>query len=189
MAKKKISRLGASKSRAKPPGASVGRSKTFAKRRADLRDDLWPDCSGRVWFRKTEKGFTTVPRTLSLILRLIKHLSTKGDASRVYLDLWLRAFDEGFVEILNEDDCAYCAGYSGTRGTRTWHHHVAELERLRFIATKPRGNRTVGFVLIINPHIVVRALKESGKRGLPEEWWTAFAARAKEIGAVVPGSD
>jgi len=75
-----------------------------AQRRELKRNTLWADAEKNVWNRKTEKGYCTIPRTLPLIMTLIDYLSPKerGRASRVYHELWCRAYDEGFVELADE---------------------------------------------------------------------------------------
>jgi len=112
-----------------------------AQRRQELRDELWPDASKIVWNRKAEKGFCTIPRTLPLIMTLINHLSPKGkgDASRVYHELWCHAYDEGFVTLSDEGEHAYAAGYvTPGRGIRSWRERLEVLRDLGFIRVTDR---------------------------------------------------
>jgi hypothetical protein len=46
------------------------------------------------------------------------------------------------------------------------------------------GNRDVGHVLILDPHVVVVGLRAKGK--IRDEWWSAFVLRVHEIGGDVP---
>lgn len=115
--------------------------------------------------------------------------SSKGNPSLVYLELWARSFDEGMVEIVNEDDCAYAAGYRGTRAERTWREHILQLEEVGFIKTKPRGNREIVYVLLLHPLAVCARLYADNRFDVPEEWWTAFVHRVHEIGAKIPHDD
>src|SRR5436305_424053 len=87
------------------------RSRRLSARREALRDGLWPTASSFVWSRRKTKGFTTLPRSLPLIMRLIADLTPKGDASNVYLDLWFRSFDECLVIVRDEEEMAFVAGY------------------------------------------------------------------------------
>lgn len=160
------------------------RSRRLALRREVLRDSLWPDARKLVWSRRTAKGFTTLPRTLPLIMRLLGDLTVKGDPSRVYMDLWFRAFDEGLVIVHDEDEMAFTCGYDGPRATRTWREHINAIAKLGFIRTKEMGNRDVGHVLLLDPHPVVAALRGRGK--IRDEWWSAFVLRVHEIGGDVP---
>ena len=173
----------------KPRLVKDGKSQKFSKRRTTLRERFWPNSGELIWSRHTHVGFTTIPRTLPLILRLIKELSPKGkgDPSRVYFDLWSRVYDEGFVEVTQPDDFAYAAGYTGTRALRTWREHVQLLAHMGFIRTEEQGNRDIAYVLILNPHEVVAQLRSINK--VPKEWWTAFVAQAEAIKADIPNTE
>jgi hypothetical protein len=161
------------------------RRRTAAEARESLRDQLWPGSDSRIWDRHSNQGFTTVPRLLSLVLVLIKDLcGGAGDASRVYLDLWFRSYDEGFINVIDDEELAYSSGYKGTRAARSWRERILKLQELGFIEVKPRGNTEVGYVLILNPLHVCARLNAVGKT--EPEWWTAFVGRANEVGAVIP---
>jgi len=162
------------------------KGKSAADKREELRDGLWPDADDMVWDRKAEKGFCTIPRTLPLLMSLIGRLSpkNKGDASRVYLELWTRAFDEGFVEIVDEEAHAFACGYETPgRGVRSWRERMDVLEELGFIRVKPRGSRKHGYVLLIHPHKVVESLREKRPGEIPEGWYSSFLERMVAIGA------
>ena len=165
-------------------GKSSSRRSKPAEQRAYLREQLWPSSSDRIWNRKENQGFTTIPRVLSLVMSLINHLVLKGNPSNVYLGLWLRSFDEGIITIRDEEALAYEAGYFGTRALRTWREHVLSLCELGFIKVMPDGNREVGHVLLVNPLLVCANLRAVQR--VPDEWWSAFANRAGEIGASIP---
>lgn len=155
--------------------------------RSDLRQQLWGDADRYLWQRSKEWGFTTIPRTLMLIATLIKELTRKGDASRVYLDLWARAFDEGLVEVFDESEFALSSGYAtGNRNIRTWRERIAELQRLGFIAVRPKPGRAIGFILLVHPHAAVLHLRQASPERVPEWWWDLFTARIREIKAELP---
>lgn len=166
------------------PSLKRARPKSQEQKRIAMRDQLWPNVEDKIWSRHRYQGFTTIPRMLGLVLVLIKHLSGKGDASRVYLDLWLRAYDEGFVHVTDDDAMAYSSGYTGERGVRTWHERILKLKEIGFVDFKPLGNKEVGYVLLYNPIHVCARLNARGR--VPSEWWSAFVARAGEIGATIP---
>jgi len=160
------------------------RTRRLARKREELRETLWPGASANVWSRHRDKGFTTIPRSLPLILRLISELTPKGDASSVYLDLWARSYDEGLLTVHDEQEMAFSAGYDGPRAARTWREHIDTLVDLGFIQTKELGNRDIGHILILDPHKVAAQLHATG--GIPSEWWNAFVTRLNEVGATVP---
>jgi hypothetical protein len=115
-----------------------------------------------------------------LILALLsqKELSGGRDISRVYLELLARHMDGGVVEIGNESDHAYAAGYIGTRAGRTWHERMELLENLGFIKSKRIGNQKYKLLLVVNPIFAVSELREKGR--VPEEWWEAYTLRLME---------
>lgn len=86
-----------------------------ADERTALRNRFWP--GAKAWTGENSKGWFRAPRTLPLLLGLLrsKKLSQRQDPSSVYLGLWARHFDSGVVEITNEMEMAYEAGYSGGR--------------------------------------------------------------------------
>lgn len=157
-----------------------------AEKREELRELLWPESEQLLWTAKGTAGYTTVPRLMPLILHLIRLLSKKGDPSSVYFELWARAFGEGIVSINDESICAYAAGYEGTRAVRSWRERILRLKELGFIDVKPQGNREIAHVLIFNPLAVCAKLRAQPSSNVPDEWWTAFAHRASEIGAEIP---
>lgn len=159
-----------------------------ARRRQERRSQVWPQAEKEIWSRKSETGFCTIPRTLGLIATLIRHLSTRTDPSRVYLDLWTRQFDDGFVEVRDIEEMAASAGYaSPPRNVRTWRQAVEKLEDLGFIRLAPKGTRRHGYILLLHPHDVVEHLQRT-KPGLIPQWWLdLFHDRVMEIGATLRG--
>jgi hypothetical protein len=172
-------------------GAKVGQRKVnkAAQKREELRDGLWPGSANLIWSRFTNDGFTTIPRLLPLVMRLIDSLAGKGAPSGVYLDLWTRVYDEGIVKILDEEAYAYSSGYSGTRAVRTWREHVQKLADIGFIKIKPQGSREIAHILLLNPLTVCAELYRAKPLAVTEEWWTAFVQRAVEIGAKIPAGE
>lgn len=158
---------------------------TMAMKRKRLRDRLWPEADELVWDRLRNQGFATIPRLLPLVLVLIKTLAgSKGDPTRVYLELWSRVHDEGLVLDADDADCAFASGYTGSRAVRSWRERIFQLKEMGFIEIEPRGGNELGYILILNPLRVAARLAHEKK--VTREWWNAFIGRASEIGAVVP---
>jgi hypothetical protein len=156
-------------------------------KRTAARDELWPGSAGWFWDpgHNDVKGFATMSRLMPWILLLIRDLAGKGiNPSGAYLDLWCRDFGQGLVEIKDEEECAFAAGYRGQRGVRTWREHMQRLVELHFIKVEAKGNREFAFVLLLDPLAVARWYKDQGKT--PPGWWTSFSDRAREISAVIP---
>jgi hypothetical protein len=155
-----------------------------------MRAHLWPDLDEkRLWLRtdKTRKGFTTMPRTMALIINLIDDISkqvTNGKAvpaGRTYLVLWCRVFDEGFVKIDNEAVAALEAGYAGERNVTTWRQHLAVLRDLGFIDYKNGPAGPYQYILLYNPYQVIRALNAKGM--IQQAAYTALFQRAIDVRA------
>ena len=157
-----------------------------AIRRQSLRDQLWPDEADKLWHRSTEDGYSTVPRTLPLVMTLIDELKDKGrDISRVYFDLWCRQIDDSFVNVSDEESFAYSSGFTTTgRNVRSWRERIEVLRELGFISVRPNGSRKYGYILLHHPHRVILELKAKKKIG--DAWSGAFSKRASEIGAELP---
>src|SRR2546426_10405180 len=85
--------------------------------------------------RSTRSSWFRAPRTFRLLLTLLKSkaLSGRQDPSSAYLALWARHLDSGIVEITNERELAYEAGYTGNRALRTWQERMRLLESLGLI--------------------------------------------------------
>ena len=155
-----------------------------------MRAHLWPDLNEKLlWLRtdKTRKGFTTIPRTMALIVNLIDDISkqaTNGKAvpaGRTYLVLWCRVFDEGFVRIDNEAVAALEAGYAGERNVTTWRQHLAVLRDLGFIDCKDGPAGPYQYILIYNPYQVIKALNAKGS--IQQSTYTALFQRAIDVRA------
>lgn len=155
-----------------------------------MRAHLWPNLDvKRLWLRtdRTRKGFTTMPRTMALIINLIDDISkqvTNGKAvpaGRTYLVLWCRVFDEGFVKIDNEAVAALEAGYAGERNVTTWRQHLAVLRDLGFIDCKAGPAGPYQYILLYNPYQVIRVLNDKGM--IQQSTYTALFQRAIDVGA------
>lgn len=156
--------------------------KKAPERRRELRDGMWPEASKIVWTRHTDDGYSTVPRTLPLIMTLIDLLDGNVDASRVYAELWSRVHDEGFIEMVDDAEHAYASGYVTQRGERTWRERMKVLADLGFVKAKPKGNWQYGYVLLVHPHDVVETLMKT-RNDIPEAWRTMYLQRISQIGA------
>jgi hypothetical protein len=151
-------------------------------KRADLRAQQFPsENPAELWTGKNEKGFFIAPRTLPLILRLIKKLADKAiDPTTAYIDLLSRHMGAGIVEMGAEEDHAFSAGYGGNRASRTWRDRMKALEELGFIKVRGRGPRAYGYALLIHPALAVERLRDAGR--VPDDWWEVYVSRQMEVG-------
>jgi hypothetical protein len=157
-------------------------SKSLSNRRKRLRDNLWPDIpESRLWLRTQSVGFTTIPRTMGLIGRIIDSLSGKGfPLTSTYLTLWFWVFDEAFVEIRNPKEFSFESGFSGQRGEMTWRSRMRRLEELGFIMTKPGIFGEFHYILIINP---IQVIREHYKDKKKDDLYNALVSRLLQVGA------
>jgi len=147
------------------------------KRRVALREDFWP--GERAWFSVREQGYFSAPRTLPLIMQLLRSKDVvTADAGAVYLELLSRHFGDGIVEMAEEADHAAAAGFTGNRATRTWRDRMKDLETAGFIRVRQKGNRRYGYILLVHPAIAVGKLRKAGK--VADRWWDDYRARQHE---------
>lgn len=97
-------------------------SDRYDSREKKLRSELWPDVrDSELWHRNRCKGFTTIPRTLPLLLSIMDDMAGKGDpVSRTYLTLWGRVHDASVLKIRDENTAAMESGFSGARRATAW---------------------------------------------------------------------
>lgn len=113
-------------------------SKATAKRKLELREKLWPGVTEKhLWDRKNRDGFATIPRTLPLMLTIMNDLADKGKpVAPVYLELWSRLRDEGFLSLSSPQEMAFASGHTGQRALYTWRDRVTKLKDLGFLDVK-----------------------------------------------------
>src|SRR5262249_3715994 len=81
---------------------------SIGQKQLALRNKLWPSIKDdKLWLRKTKTGFTTVPRTMPLIMEIMDAMSKGKPVSTTYLELWCRAFDECFVTLNKPREMAF----------------------------------------------------------------------------------
>ena len=148
-----------------------------------LRAGLWPEITDDdLWLRLQRKGFTTIPRMMTLFMVVMDDMSKGKPVSLVYLELWCRAYDEGFVK-LQHTEMAYHSGFTGQRGVRTWRERIHILWTLGFIDLKGGPSGPESFALILNPYKVLQNHRAKKTPGSMDDKFTAILARAIEIGA------
>lgn len=158
--------------------------KKIAQRQLDLRSRLWPTHhDGYIWQRKQHNGFTTIPRTMPLIMTIMDDLSDGKPVASTYIDLWCRAFDECFVTLSKPREMAFHAGFTGQRGERTWRERMRLLHELGFIDIKEGPSGPMSYALILNPYLVIRRLMLAKHSGVRADKYNALMERAGEIGA------
>ncbi len=145
-----------------------------------MRDACWPDLDdAKLWNRKKVSGFTTIPRTMPVIMNIIDTLTKNKPAGSTYFVLWCRTFDQAFLVIDNPLTLASEAGFTGERALSTWKDRMRSLVELGFIDAKEGPAGTFHYVLLFNPHKVVWTLKDKIQHGT----FLQLQARAIDIAA------
>jgi hypothetical protein len=150
-----------------------------------MRAELWPELDTKLlWDRNVNDGYSTIPRTLSLITNIIDDLSKRitgksVPAGKTYFGLWCRVWDENMLTIENEAVYAVEAGYTGERNVTTWRAHMKVLLDLGFIEAREGAYGPYNFVLIYNPYLILKKLRDK----IPLASYQLLVQRAIEIGA------
>jgi len=145
-----------------------------------LRKEFWPSIKDEdLWDRLRNDGFTTVPRTMPLIMDIIDSLSKNKPAGQAYFVLWCHVFYESLVTIDNPLVFAAETGFSGERAVTTWKRRMKTLQELGFIDAKEGASGDFHYVLILNPHIVIQKMKDK----IQDSRYRQIYNRALDIGA------
>jgi hypothetical protein len=152
----------------------------MADRAKGLRENFFPEIAQEwLWLRKRNDGYTTIPRTLAMVMAIIDSLSKNKPCGLTYFVLWCRAWDDPLLTIENPAVFAAEAGFSGERAVITWRQRMKTLKDLGFIACKEGASGEYHYVLILNPHLVI--WKERDK--IAQSLVMKLFDRGHEIGA------
>jgi hypothetical protein len=164
-------------------------SAKLREKRLALRGELWGDDINdkKLWTRQDHDGWTTVPRTMPYIARIMDKEAGKGTpVSSTYFSLWSNVFDENFLEIKEKRRYAFESGFSGERAVTTWTSRMRKLQQLGFIESKDGIEGEFSYVLIINPLEVVRSIYAQKDK---DELYNAFITRMQSVGAAFEDND
>lgn len=153
--------------------ASVRQAK-MKQKNLDRRKVFWPDVPDNEFYDKAKSpGFTSVPRTMPLIISIIDDLTTGKPAGLVYFELWMRTYEEMFVKLSDKEAHAFHCGYGGQRAVQTWKSRIKALENLGFILTA-EGSTGMSNIAIPHPHIVIKRLFDKNQPGLVKRKYNAL---------------
>lgn len=163
--------------------STVREVKAIAKKQLAIRNLHWPDGDKYLWDRKSNNGFTTIPKTMPLILKIMDEMTKGAPVSSTYMTLWCCTWDNSFVVLNKHRDMANAAGFGGQRGEHTWATRMKKLQELRFIDIKPGKSGPMSNAIIWNPHLVLRWHHEQKTPGLIEASYNSLVEWALDIGA------
>lgn len=134
-----------------------------------------------LWRRKSNDGFTTVPRPLPIAMQAIDETSKGAPAGHSLFCLWARAPDNPLVIVENPATFAAETGFTGERAVDTWRKRMRTLRDLSFIRTKPGPSGEFHFILLLNPNIAMELMR---KKGLVQDGlYGRFLERVADVGA------
>lgn len=131
-----------------------------AQQQLDLHFPGFP--SQWLWRRKTNDGFTTLPRTLPLVMQAVDAQSKGQPAGHTLFCLWARSPDHPLVTIENPATFASEAGFYGERAVDTWRRRMKRLRELNLIQSKAGPSGDFHFVLLLNPNAAMEWMRAKG---------------------------
>ena len=155
----------------------------MAEKRKELIELNWGEDfeSLPLWDRKVDNGFSTVPRTLPYICRVLERFAEKGrPLSQTYIALWCRMSDVGLIEIREKEALAYEAGFSGSRAVTTWASRMKILAQEGFIDCRSGTSGDFHYTLMLHP---LKVIKEKYDGKTLDDDYRRLVARMSDVGA------
>jgi len=160
----------------------AGRKRLKMSERAEQQLQLlFPDIAQHwLWKRKTNDGYTTLPRTLPIVMQAIDDQSKGQPAGHTLFCLWARSPDHPLVTIEHPATFASEAGFDGVRAVDTWRRRMKTLHKLGFIVPKKGPSGDFHYVLLINPNMAIELMHSQGL--IQADLYARFLARLTDIG-------
>lgn len=156
---------------------------SMAERAQQLLNLHFPAVDARfMWHRKANDGFSTVPRTMPIVMQAIDEASKGKPPGHVLFCLWSRSPDNPLIVVENPATFAVEAGFSGERAVDTWRKRMKRLRELSMIATKPGASGEFHYVLLMNPNTGVEWMRSHGM--VQDGLYGRFIDRMAEVGAI-----
>ncbi len=133
-----------------------------------------------LWRRKTNDGFTTLPRTLPIVMQAVDAQSKGQPAGHTLFCLWARSPDHPLVTIENPATFASEAGFEGERAVDTWRRRMKRLQALNLIAPKRGPTGDFHYVLLINPNVAMEWMRS--QKLVQDGLYARFIDRLIEVG-------
>jgi hypothetical protein len=154
----------------------------MAERAQHQMDIHFPNMPGAwVWRRKTNDGYTTIPRTLPIAMQAIDMQSKGQPAGHTLFCLWARSPDHPLITIENPVTFASEAGFIGERAVDTWRRRMKRLRELWFIQTKPGASGEFHYVLLMNPNAAMEWMRTASL--MQDVLYARFIERVVDVGA------
>ena len=142
---------------------------------------LFPEVPSQcIWRRKTNDGYTTLPRTLPLVMQAVDDQSKGQPAGHTLFCLWARSPDHPLVTIENPATFASEAGFEGERAVDTWRRRMKRLQALELIFPKSGPSGDFHYVLLLNPNVGMECMNR--KKMVQSRLYARFTDRVIEVG-------
>lgn len=135
-----------------------------------------------MWHRTRNDGFTTLPRTMPLIMQAVDALTKSHPAGQTLFTLWCRAPDHALVTIESPQVFAAETGFAGLRAVDSWRRRMRKLAELGFILPKPGAAGEFHYVLLVNPHLSIERRQHYWK-DIPASVYARYLERIMDMGA------
>lgn len=135
-----------------------------------------------LWRRKQNDGFTTLPRTLPIVMQAADYLSKGKPVGHTLFCLWARSPDHPLISVDNQQTFAAEAGFTGERAVDTWRKRMKKLIELKLIQAKPGSTGDLHYILLLNPNVAMESMRNAG--GIPDAIYGRFIERVGEVGAL-----
>lgn len=155
---------------------------SMSERAQQMLDLHFPGTDPRhMWGRKSNDGYTTMPRTMPIVMQAVDDVTKGKPPGHVLFSLWARSPDNPLLMIENPATFAAEAGFRGERAVDTWRKRMKRLRELSMILTKPGASGEFHYVLLMNPNTGVEWMRGHGL--VQDELYGRFLDRMAEIGA------
>lgn len=142
---------------------------------------LFPEVPSQwIWRRKTNDGYTTLPRTLPLVMQAVDDQSKGQPAGHTLFCLWARSPDHPLVTIENPATFASEAGFEGERAVDTWRRRMKRLQALQLIFPKSGPSGDFHYVLLLNPNVGMEHMNRN--KMVQSRLYARFTDRVIEVG-------
>lgn len=133
-----------------------------------------------LWRRKSNDGYTTLPRTLPIVMQAVDEQSKGQPAGHTLFCLWARSPDHPLVTIENPATFAAEAGFDGVRAVDTWRRRMKRLRELNLIVNKKGPSGDFHYVLLMNPNVALELMRNNNL--VQTDLYARFMDRLTEVG-------
>lgn len=133
-----------------------------------------------LWRRKSNDGYTTLPRTLPIVMQAVDDQSKGQPVGHTLFCLWARSPDHPLVIIENPATFAAEAGFDGVRAVDTWRRRMKRLCELKLIVNKKGPSGDFHYVLLMNPNVAMEYMWSN--KLVQTNLYARFIDRLTEVG-------